>query len=174
MSDGELDLARQSRQWALAIVSAIKTMIDDDVTPFSVEFQNADAEAIQKEVHIRSSVHGDPSLVIMVEESQAFLSIDRVPGISVLYEFNDSPETLSMLLGQSKDSMSEATHRSLSEVDLIHHVIAFTKSGYTFSRVPLFERLRIGGFGSTPELEWSNVDLAWPLFMFSSWKPSSR
>jgi hypothetical protein len=94
MSEEYSTLDERARQWALAFESVIGRFLSEAGSSFSVEFEDGGAGQIQKQLEVRSRIAAGPSLVITCEESQAFLAVDQVPDVSVLYEFDGMPNGL--------------------------------------------------------------------------------
>ncbi|MFD5089437.1 hypothetical protein ACFWMR_02460 [Amycolatopsis thailandensis] len=122
-------------------------------------------------VRITSARREDPSLTILVEEVQAFLSIDSAPGVFVAYEFEGTPDGLEKDVdSRERGPERDGTH-ALSEVDLVEHIDAFMRFGFSLVRFPMFERLKIFSADSGVALSWVTFDFSWPLVLVRKWRP---
>jgi hypothetical protein len=170
MGDEELTPAEMSRLWAEALIRAVNALSPAADVLFEAVLKSGSSDLPQT-VRVSSARRGDPSLTIVVEEVQAFLSIDSAPGVFVAYEFEGTPADLEKEV-ESRDRGPERDGaHALSEVDLVEHVHAFTRFGFSLVRFPLFERLKIFSGSSGVALSWVNFDLSWPLVLVRKWRP---
>ncbi len=77
-----------ARGWAEALRAVINGRLSAVGAPYSAA-SVGDPGVLPQILRIGSTRSGDPSIGIMVEEVQGFLSIDRAPGVHVLYESKD-------------------------------------------------------------------------------------
>ncbi|MBB5857215.1 hypothetical protein ACFQ05_30400 [Amycolatopsis umgeniensis] len=166
MNDEELTLAEQAHLWAEALTRAVNVRVGDADVPFEAVLKSGSSDLPQT-VRVSSARRGDPSLTILVEEVQAFLSIDSAPGVSVAYEFEGSPAGLE----KGVECRERDGAHALSEMDLVDHVDAFARFGFSLVRFPLFERLKIFRGNSGVALSWVTFDLSWPLVLARKWRP---
>lgn len=170
MSDEELTPTERSRLWAEALVRAMNARAPAADVLFEAVLTSRPSDLPQT-VQVSSARRDDPSLTIVVEEVQAFLSIDAAPGVFVAYEFEGSPAGLEKKVESRERGPERDGAHALSEVDLVEHVDAFTRFGFSLVRFPLFERLKIFSDNSGVALSWVNFDLSWPLVLVRKWRP---
>ncbi|GHE90181.1 hypothetical protein GCM10017786_23050 [Amycolatopsis deserti] len=156
MSPDSGEPAARARAWAEAIAALVERGT-------GVRGQRASTADIQQEIRFVPPGPASPVLVIVCEESQGSLSLERIRGVSVLYEFDGEPDEL-----PRRWERDRRRRPWLSEVDLADHAIAVLTAGYRFRRVPFHEELRIN---TTPPFRWITVDLGWPPFSFHRWAP---
>ncbi|GAA3838924.1 hypothetical protein [Amycolatopsis tucumanensis] len=157
MTSGSAELAARARRWAEAIAALVEERT-------GVQGRRASPGTdVQQEIRFAPPGPASPVLVVTCEEGQGFLSVDRVGGVSVLYEFDGEPDELPARWAGDRRQRSW-----LSEVELADHAIAVLTAGYRFRRVPFHEELRIN---TSPPFRWITVDLGWPPFAFSRWEP---
>ncbi|MFJ8814645.1 hypothetical protein [Amycolatopsis thermoflava] len=157
MTSGSGEPAGQARRWTEAIAALV---VERTGVPGRLASSGTD---VQQEIRFAPPGPSSPVLVVMCEEGQGFLSVDRVRGVSVLYEFDGEPDELPARWARDPRQRSW-----LSEVELVDHAIAVLIAGYRFRRVPFHEELRIN---TSPPFRWITVDLGWPPFAFSRWEP---
>ncbi|MCP2168842.1 hypothetical protein [Goodfellowiella coeruleoviolacea] len=155
--------AEQSRHWVEAFAATVNATMAGLSRECRLTVVVHPPAVLQRELRGQPPGSRTSTLTVTCEESQGFLSIDRVRGISVLYEFEANPESPARRYAES-GRRSTGKRSPLSEVDLVNHVVGFLLAGYRFLRVPLHEELRIPGFGATAELRWINLDISCPRF----------
>ncbi|KZB84761.1 hypothetical protein [Amycolatopsis regifaucium] len=170
MGDDELTPAEMSRLWAEALVRVVNALAPTTDGLFEAVL-NSKVSDLPQTVRVSSARRDDPSLAIVVEEAQAFLSIDSAPGVFVAYEFEGSPADLEQGVESRERGPEPGGDHALSEVDLVEHVDAVMRFGFSFVRFPLFERLKIFGGNSDVALSWGNFDISWPLILVRKWRP---
>ncbi|MEV6826632.1 hypothetical protein [Amycolatopsis sp. NPDC051102] len=106
---------------------------------------------------------------IIVESS---LGTMRVGGAEVLYEFDGTPAELESRLSSVEEHGAAGAEPVLDEVALVHHTLASLQVGYSYLRIPLYERLTIPAYRGTAALDWGTYDFGWPPVVYRRFKPA--
>ncbi|OKJ95595.1 hypothetical protein [Amycolatopsis sp. CB00013] len=170
MGDDELTPAEMSRLWAEALVREVNALAHTTNGLFKAVV-NSEASNLPQIVRVSAARRSGPTLTVVVEEMQAFLSIDSAPGVFVTYEFEGAPADLGQGVESRQRGPEPGGTHALSEADLVEHVDAVMRFGFSLVRFPLFERLKIFGGNSGVALSWVNFDISWPPVLVRKWRP---
>ncbi len=162
----DLDPAGQTHEWVTALGAALNARLPG---AFRVTSQPVASDGLQ-EILTLSRTEGRACRAEIIVESS--LGIMRVGGAEVLYEFDGTPAELeSRLLSVEEHSDAEA-EPVLDEVALVHHTLASLQAGYSYLRLPLYERLTIPAYRGSAALNWGTYDLGWPPVVYRRFKPA--
>ncbi|MEU0531329.1 hypothetical protein [Amycolatopsis tolypomycina] len=162
----DLDPAGQTHEWATALRAALDVRLPD--AAFRLTAQPANSDGLQ-EILTLSRTEGKAHRVEVVVESS--LGIMLVGGAEVLYEFDGTPAELESRLSSVEERGDAGAKPVLDEVALVHHALAALRAGYSYLRLPLYERLTIPAYRGSAALNWGTYDLGWPPVVYRRFKP---
>jgi len=162
----DLDPAEQTHEWATALGAALNARLPG--TALQVAMRRAASDGLQEILTLSHTDERTPQLEIIVESS---LGILRVGGAEVLYEFDGTPAEIASRLSSAEERGEAGTKPVLDEVALVHHTLASLRSGYSYLRLPLYERLTIPAYRGTAALNWGTYDLGWPPVVYRRFRP---
>jgi hypothetical protein len=166
----DLSLQEQALEWVTVFSRTFADYLAREGVDYAVEIRPLASDGIQQVIGL--SAENRPRIDVVVESDLAVLQIEADGTTGVLYEFEGAPADLVRKLDETEHGVAtEVKVQLLDEVALVHHVVACAILGYSYVRVPMYDRIRVPGYGQTAPLDWGSYDLAWPPVRFKKWKP---